>query len=143
MPRGRSKQAYGNRTDLNGKIPKSAPTGMPYGENKTLMDRQSAVPMGTPEMAAPVEAPVETPMATPSEAPIQQQAQATVKAVPLSAPSEFPDEDISQGLLPPQQQLDPDISRLKNTYLPLFMEEAGKPNAPVMFRDFVKWLNNL
>ena len=51
MPRGRSKQAYGNRTDLNAKIPKAAPTGMPYGENKTLMDRQSAVAMGNPEMA--------------------------------------------------------------------------------------------
>jgi hypothetical protein len=139
MPRGRSKQAYGNRTDLNGKIPKAAPTGMPYGENQKLMDAQSAVPMGTPEMAAPVEAPVEAPM----EAPMQQAAPTPARVVPLSAPSELPDEDISQGLLPPQQQLDPDISRLKNTYLPMFMEEAGKPNAPVMFRDFVKWLNNL
>jgi hypothetical protein len=42
-----------------------------------------------------------------------------------------------------QQEVDPDISRLKNTYLPLFMEEAGNPNAPRMFRDFVKWLNDL
>jgi hypothetical protein len=139
MPRGRSKQAYGNRTDLNGKIPKTAPTGMPYGENQKLMDAQSAVPMGTPEMAAPVEAPVEAPM----KASMQQAAQSPSRVLPLSAPSEFPEEDISQGLLPPQQQLDPDISKLKNTYLPLFMEEAGKPNAPVMFRDFVKWLNNL
>jgi hypothetical protein len=141
MPRGRSKQAYGNRTDLNGKIPKAAPTGMPYGENKKLMDAQSAVPMGTPEMAAPPE----TPMAAPAEAPMATpMQQAPTRVVSLSAPSEMPDEDISQGLLPPQpNQVDPDISRLKNTYLPLFMEEAGKPNAPVMFRDFVKWLNNL
>jgi hypothetical protein len=133
MPRGRSKQAYGNRTDLNGKIPKAAPTGMPYGENKTLMDRQSAVQMGTPEMAASAAAPATAPMAEPMAPP-----------VPLTAPTQFPNEDIPQGLLPPVQQgTDPDISRLKNTYLPLFMEEAGNPNAPRMFRDFVKWLNDL
>lgn len=138
MPRGRSKQAYGNRTDLNGKIPKAAPKGMPYGENKTLMDRQSAVPMANPEMSTPVE----PPMTAPAEAPMKQAAPSRV--VPLSAPSEFPNEDIPQGLLPRQeQQVDPDISRLKNTYLPLFMEEAGNPSAPRMFRDFVKWLNDL
>jgi hypothetical protein len=141
MPRGRSKQAYGNRTDLNGKIPKSAPTGMPYGENKKLMDAQSAVPMGTPEMAAPAEPTMVSSMEQPpqtADAPPQ------AKVVPLSAPSEFPEEDISQGLLPASnQQVDPDITRLKETYLPLFMQEAGNPNAPVMFRDFVKWLNNL
>ena len=137
MPRGRSKQAYGNRTDLNGKIPKSAPTGMPYGENKTLMDRQAAVPMGSPEMA--IAPPIETTPATTSSQPV-----ASVKVVPLSAPSEFPNEDIPQGLLPRStQQVDPDITKLKTTYLPLFMQEAGNPNAPVMFRDFVKWLNNL
>jgi hypothetical protein len=138
MPRGRSKQAYGNRTDLNGKVAKAAPTGMPYGENKTLMDRQAAVPMANPEMpkvdpsmAAAVEQPTTPPPAA-------------VRAVPLTAPSDFPNEDISQGLLPSQaQQVDPDITKLKTTYLPLFMREAGNPNAPVMFRDFVKWLNNL
>jgi len=141
MPRGRSKQAYGNRTDLNGKIPKSAPTGMPYGENKKLMDAQSAVPMGTPEMAAPAEPTMVSSMEQPPQAA---DAPPQAKVVPLSAPSEFPEEDISQGLLPASnQQVDPDITRLKETYLPLFMQEAGNPNAPVMFRDFVKWLNNL
>ena len=141
MPRGRSKQAYGNRTDLNGKIPKAAPTGMPYGENKTLMDRQSAVQMGTPEMAAPAAPTAEPTMVS---AMNQQAAPTPAQIVPLSAPSEFPNEDISQGLLPrSNQQVDPDITRLKETYLPLFMQEAGNPNAPVMFRDFVKWLNNL
>ena len=142
MPRGRSKQAYGNRTDLNGKIPKAAPTGMPYGENKTLMDRQSAVQMGTPEMVPAAAAPAAEP--TMVSAMNQQAAPTPAQIVPLSAPSEFPNEDISQGLLPrSNQQVDPDITRLKETYLPLFMQEAGNPNAPVMFRDFVKWLNNL
>lgn len=141
MPRGRSKQAYGNRTDLNGKIPKSAPTGMPYGENKKLMDAQSAVPMGNPEMAAPAEP---TMVSSMDQQAAPQVATPQPRVVPLSAPSEFPDEDISQGLLPPaNQQVDPDITKLKDTYLPLFMQEAGNPNAPVMFRDFVKWLNNL
>ena len=103
------------------------------------MDAQSAVPMGTPEMAAPAE-----PTMVSSMAEQGTPAPAQTRVVPLSAPSEFPDEDISQGLLPPSnQQVDPDITRLKETYLPLFMQEAGNPNAPVMFRDFVKWLNNL
>jgi len=140
MPRGRSKQAYGNRTDLNGKIPKAAPTGMPYGENKKLLDAQSAVPMANPEMAKPV------PTAPPTDLPqaITPEQIAPAKVVPLSAPSEFPNEDISQGLLPRQpDQVDPDITRLKTAYLPMFMEEAGNPNAPRMFRDFVKWLNDL
>ncbi len=141
MPRGRSKQAYGNRTDLNGKIPKAAPTGMPYGENKKLMDAQSAVPMGTPEMAAPAEP---TMVSSMDQQVAPQVATPQPRVVPLSAPSEFPNEDIPQGLLPPSnQQVDPDITKLKETYLPLFMQEAGNPNAPVMFRDFVKWLNNL
>jgi hypothetical protein len=114
---------------------------MPYGENKKLMDAQSAVPMGTPEMAAPAKPTMVSSMEQ-QAAPAETAPQARV--VPLSAPSEFPEEDISQGLLPSQsQQVDPDISRLKETYLPLFMQEAGNPNAPVMFRDFVKWLNNL
>lgn len=140
MPRGRSKQAYGNRTDLNGKIPKSAPTGMPYGENKKLMDAQSEVPMGNPEMAvvAPSDPNIELEQQIAS-APAPEK-----RLLPLSASSEFPDEDISQGLLPRQgKQIDPDITKLKNTYLPIFMQEAGNPNAPVMFRDFVKWLNSL
>jgi hypothetical protein len=114
---------------------------MPYGENKKLMDAQSAVPMGTPEMAAPAEPTMVSSMEQPPQAA---DAPPQAKVVPLSAPSEFPEEDISQGLLPASnQQVDPDITRLKETYLPLFMQEAGNPNAPVMFRDFVKWLNNL
>lgn len=130
MPRGRSKSGYGNRTDLANKVGGE----MAYGEKAKLMAAQKAVPMANAETSVPPAAPAAAaPMAEPMAPP-----------VPLTAPTQFPDEDIPQGLLPPMQQgTDPDISRLKNTYLPLFMEEAGNPNAPRMFRDFVKWLNDL
>lgn len=130
MPRGRSKSGYGNRTDLANKVGGE----MAYGEKAKLMAGQKAVPMANAETSVP-------PPAAPAAAPM---AEPMAPPVPLTAPTQFPDEDIPQGLLPPmQQETDPDISRLKNTYLPLFMEEAGNPNAPRMFRDFVKWLNDL
>ena len=133
MPRGRSKSGYGNRTDLANKVGGE----MAYGEKAKLMAGQKAVPMANAETSVPPAAPMAPPTAPPMAAPSE-------PVVPLSAPTQFPDEDIPQGLLPPVQQgTDPDISRLKNTYLPLFMEEAGNPNAPRMFRDFVKWLNDL
>jgi hypothetical protein len=131
MPRGRSKSGYGNRTDLANKVGGE----MAYGEKAKLMAGQKAVPMANAETSVP-------PAAAPAAA--APMAEPMAPPVPLTAPTQFPDEDIPQGLLPPtQQEIDPDISRLKNTYLPLFMEEAGNPNAPRMFRDFVKWLNDL
>ena len=139
MPRGRSKTGYGNRTDLDNKVGGE----MAYGEKAKLMAGQKAVPMANAETSVPAAA---APAVEPNmvSAMSQQAVPAPAKVVPLSAPSEFPNEDISQGLLPrSNQQVDPDITRLKETYLPLFMQEAGNPNAPVMFRDFVKWLNNL
>ena len=138
MPRGRSKPGYGNRTDLANKVGGE----MVYGEKAKLMAGQKAVPMANAETSVPAAAAQSDPTIA-----LEQQiasAPAPEKVVPLSAPTQFPDEDIPQGLLPAQQdQVDPDISRLKTTYLPLFMEEAGNPNAPRMFRDFVKWLNDL
>lgn len=132
MPRGRSKSGYGNRTDLANKVGGE----MAYGEKAKLMAGQKAVPMASAETSVP------PPAAAPAAA--APMAEPMAPPVPLTAPTEFPNEDIPQGLLPPVQQgTDPDISRLKNTYLPLFMEEAGNPNAPRMFRDFVKWLNDL
>jgi hypothetical protein len=124
MPRGRSKQAYGNRTDLNGKIPKAAPTGMPYGENKKLMDSQDAVSMGTPEMATPTADPqVTEPKVTP---------------IPLTAPTERPNEDILTGATTTRQP-DQDIQKLKSLQ-PLFEAEAAQDDAPQVFREFVSWL---
>jgi hypothetical protein len=138
MPRGRSKTGYGNRTDLANKVGGE----MAYGEKAKLMAGQKAVPMANAETSVPAA----TAPSDPTIALEQQIANAPApeKVLPLSAPSEFPNEDISQGLLPKQDmQIDPDITKLKTTYLPLFMQEAGNPNAPAMFRDFVKWLNNL
>lgn len=124
MPRGRSKQAYGNRTDLNGKIPKAAPTGMPYGENKKLMDAQAAVPMANPAMPAPMETPA------PPEA--------RVTPIPLTAPTERPNENILKGLSQSRSQ-NTDLQKLKSLQ-PIFEAEALADDAPEMFREFVNWL---
>jgi hypothetical protein len=125
MPRGRSKQAYGNRTDLNGKIPKAAPTGMPYGENKKLMDAQAAVPMGSPEVAAP-----------PAKAEIPPMQKVT--PIPLTEPTRNPDENILVGATQTRTQ-DPDLQKLKSLQ-PIFEAEALSDDAPKIFRDFVSWL---
>ena len=127
MPRGRSKQAYGNRTDLNGKIPKAAPTGMPYGENKKLMDAQAAVPMANPAMPAPMETPA------PSAPP-----EARVTPIPLTAPTERPNENILTGLSQSRSQ-NTDLQKLKSLQ-PIFEAEALADDAPEMFREFVNWL---
>lgn len=132
MPRGRSK-AYANRTDLTGKVPVDAPTGMPYGENKKLRDRQRAVPMANPEVPKP---PVN---ATPAMPPIP--AAPAQPVVPLTEPTQFPNETITTGLSDlKMNQADPDMTRLKS-YLPLFKQEATSPTAPETFRNFVKWLD--
>lgn len=131
MPRGRSK-AYANRTDLTGKVPVDAPTGMPYGENKKLRDRQRAVPVANPEVPKPQ---ANAMPAIPNPVPAQ-------PVVPLSEPTQFPNEPITTGVKELSQNVDPDISKLKS-YLPLFKQEAAAANTPAMFRDFVKWLDNL
>lgn len=130
MPRGRSKQAYGNRTDLNGKIPKAAPTGMPYGENQKLMDAQSAVPMGNPEM----ETVSPEAQAVGAEIPMAQK----VTPVPLTAPTERPSENILTGATTTRQP-DSDMQKLKSLQ-PLFEAEASTDDAPQVFREFVSWL---
>ena len=127
MPRGRSKQAYGNRTDLNGKIPKAAPTGMPYGENKKLMDAQAAVPMANPAMPAPMETP-----APPAPSEVR------VTPIPLTAPTERPNENILTGLSQSRSQ-NTDLQKLKSLQ-PIFEAEALADDAPEMFREFVNWL---
>jgi hypothetical protein len=124
MPRGRSKQAYGNRTDLNGKVPKAAPTGMPYGENKKLMDAQDAVPMASPEVPPPTSV---------STAP-------PVKPVTLDQPTQRPDENIMTGLSTTKSQ-NPDIIALKSMQ-GLFEAEALRDDAPDTFREFTRWLRS-
>ena len=128
MPRGRSKQGYGNRTDLNAKIPKSAPTGLPYGENKKLMDAQSAVPMANPEMET-----VE-PQAPEESTPMAQK----VTPVPLTAPTQRPNENILTGATTTRQP-DSDMQKLKSLQ-PIFEAEAASDDAPQVFREFVSWL---
>jgi hypothetical protein len=132
MPRGRSKQGYGNRTDLNAKIPKAAPTGMPYGENKKLMDAQSAVPMANPEM------PTAPPMETTQEAAQAPAQPAPVSAIPLTAPTQRPNENILSGISQSRSQ-NTDMQKLKSLQ-PIFEAEALADDAPEMFREFVNWL---
>lgn len=133
MPRGRPKQAYGNRTDLNGKIPKDAPKGMPYGEKKESLDAQSAVPMGSPEMEVmPVS---EAPMAAqPEPAPTP------AKPISLMEPTQRPNEDILTGMTQSRSG-NPDLEQLKSLQ-PIFEAEAMTDSAPQIFKDFVGWLRN-
>lgn len=120
MPRGRSKQGYGNRTDLTAKVGGE----MTYGEKQKLMDGQEAVPMGTP--AAPEPQAPQTP------------AQPMVTPVPLTAPTERPDENILTGA-PTMTEPNQDLQKLK-ALQPLFDAEASMDDAPQVFRDFVNWL---
>jgi hypothetical protein len=102
---------------------------MPYGENKKLMDAQSAVPMANPEMAT----------APPMEAPAQAPAQpAQVSAIPLTAPTQRPNEDILTGISQSRSQ-NTDLQKLKSMQ-PIFEAEALADDAPEMFREFVNWL---
>lgn len=124
MPRGRSKQAYGNRTDLNGKVAMAAPTGMPYGENKKLMDAQAAVPVASPSVPPPPSAPSAPP----------------VKPVTLDQPTQRPNENILAGMSTTKSQ-NPDIIALKSMQ-GLFEAEALRDDAPDTFIQFTQWLRS-
>src|SRR5213078_1555218 len=98
MPGGRSRRggvrtgtpgsAYPQRTDLNVNrtLPITAPTGLPYGEHKALIDTQQQVPIQTPAPTPTGLLPPPEPQAPP--API----------TPLSAPTTRPQEPITAGL---------------------------------------------
>lgn len=81
-------KAYPQRTDMNAvrTLPAVAPTGLPYGEHKQLVDAQRAVPLpaAPPATAGPaVASPVPT---TPGSLP------------PFDRPTERPDEPVTAGL---------------------------------------------
>lgn len=93
------------------------------------MDSQSAVPMGTPEMA----------VAQPAEAmPAQAPAQPKVTPIPLTAPTQRPNENILAGISQTRSQ-NTDLQKLKSLQ-PIFEAEALADDAPEMFREFVSWL---
>lgn len=131
MPRGRSKQpqAYSNRTDLQGKVAAAAPKGMPYGENKKLMEAQKAVPVSAPDTPIP-----------PADAGIPTAQVAPVTPISLDVPSQRPNESILTGLNTTRKS-GSDIQALKS-FQPLFEAEALSPDAPKMFVEFTKWLRS-
>lgn len=136
MPRGRSK-GYTNRTDLQmGKpMPVSAPTGMPYGDNKALRDAQRAVPMaGTSAPKPPAAAPA-TPAA--NAAPV---VPTNPSVTPLTAPTQRPSETIMTGVnnSAPMNE----IQQLKNNYLSYFQDATRGADVPEQFNNFVMWLRN-
>jgi hypothetical protein len=105
---------------------------MPYGEATKLREAQIAVPVSTPDTPTPKVEP---------QSPAPTMAQITAPAPkPLSAPTDYPNESILAGVNKPMGSVDPDTTRLKS-YLPLFKVESAKPNVPLMFKDFVKWLD--
>lgn len=129
MPRGRSK-AYANRTDLTGKVPVDAPTGMPYGENKKMRDAQKAVPVANPEVPMP-----------PERSPQPQMAAAPpIQPVPLTMETQRPMEDILTGMSATRTD-NPDLQKIKSLQ-PMFELEALSPEAPETFRQFVTWLRS-
>lgn len=130
MPRGRAK-GYANRTDLQaGKpLPVSAPTGMPYGDNKALKDAQRAVPMAGTESPTPTaNTPQTAPMASGTPLPV----------VPLTAPTQRPSEPITTGM--PSTTASSDVQTMKATYLPYFENALRYQNVPEQFASFVSWL---
>jgi hypothetical protein len=127
MPRGRSKQGYGNRTDLANKVGGE----MAYGEKAKLMAGQKDVPMANAATSVPEAAPAQ---AMPAQAPMQPQ----VTPIPLTAPTQRPSEDILAGMSQSRSQ-NTDLQKLKSLQ-PLFEAEALADDAPEMFREFVSWL---
>lgn len=109
-----------------------APTGLPYGDNKALMDAQRAVPMAgtTAPKPAPQNAP-EMP-SVPSAGPLT--------AVPFTAPTQRPMEPIMSGV---QSSTAPnEVLQLKNNYLSYFENALRGPEIPEQFKSFVLWLRN-
>jgi hypothetical protein len=127
MPRGRSKQGYGNRTDLANKVGGE----MAYGEKAKLMAGQKDVPMANAATSVPEAAPAE---AMAAQAPAQPQ----VTPIPLTAPTQRPNENILAGMSQSRSQ-NTDLQKLKSMQ-PLFEAEALADDAPEMFREFVGWL---
>jgi hypothetical protein len=125
MPRGRSKQGYGNRTDLANKVGGE----MAYGEKAKLMAGQKDVPMANAETSVP-----EAPPTMEAQAPAQPQ----VTPIPLTAPTQRPNENILAGMSQSRSQ-NTDLQKLKSMQ-PLFEAEALADDAPEMFREFVGWL---
>lgn len=125
MPRGRSKQGYGNRTDLANKVGGE----MAYGEKAKLMAGQKDVPMANAVTSVPETAPAQT-----AQAPTQPQ----VTPIPLTAPTQRPNENILAGISQSRSQ-NTDLQKLKSLQ-PLFEAEALADDAPEMFREFVGWL---
>lgn len=146
MPRGRAKtpKAYGNRTDLNGPMAITAPTGQAqYGARAQQVASQEALRMGTPEVAKPrANANPLTPIGGPV---VEEQVTAEVTA-PVQRPTvprlNQPAPSGMQITPPPMQTTDPDLLALKENFLPLFRTQAAQPGVPRQFRDFVAWLEN-
>lgn len=146
MPRGRAKtpKAYGNRTDLNGPMPITAPTGQDqYGARAEQVKSQEALRMGTPDVAkanplTPIGGPVvEEQVTAEVTAPMQRPT-----PVPLTAPTQDPNTPVTAGIVQ-GQTTDPDVLALKTELLPLFRTQAAQPGVPRQFRDFVTWLENV
>lgn len=128
MPRGRSKQGYGNRTDLANKVGGE----MAYGEKAKLMAGQKDVPMANAETSVPAAAPMASPEV--AQSPVQPK----VTPIPLTAPTQRPNENILAGMSQSRSQ-NTDLQKLKSLQ-PLFEAEALADDAPEMFREFVGWL---
>ncbi len=90
-------KGYANRTDLNTNrtLPLSAPSGLPYGENKALLNDQRSLPMASGTVPAPTQASESGP---PSGSPPPHTAAPVPGSKPFLRPSENPGEPVTSGL---------------------------------------------
>ncbi len=108
---------------------KEIPGGGKYGERKELAELQSGAAMQgnpTPSMPSP-------------NVPAPQQ------LTNLFAPTERPDEPVTAGapIGPGRTPTEEATGRYKlvSKYLPMLNEQAGNPDAPDTFKNFVKYVN--
>lgn len=140
---GKVGKAYGNRSDLNGAQPVATAKGQAYGEAGAQAAAQKAVPMGTPEVAAPAGPFTGAPegMAKPGS------------MGDLFADSTNPNEHVMSGAAAgpgpgPEafgmggQQADPRDLEKARRWLPALQEIANRPDSTAATRNVVRMLKS-
>lgn len=137
------------RTGKSGPIPMQAAPGGQYGSGKAQMDAQRAVPMGSPQIAAPPTSPGGGP-AGPGGPPQSPPGPPPGSLPPLDAPTDRPGEPVTSGAPtgpgvgpPPAPSGGPsqaDMRRIKG-WLPTLRTFAAKADTSDAFRAFVDYID--
>jgi len=136
-------KAYGNRTDLGGKIPAATAKGQAYGKAGEQAAAQAAVPMGTPEVPPP----------PPGGGPFTGRPEGMPAPGSLGGlfdPSQSPDEHVMNGaalgpgLGPQQLGIDPAAQMRKEDleslaiWLPMLQEQVSRTGGSPQTRQFLR-----